>query len=64
MLLEPRLKHAAMSTEYVVEIVVDGENRGAVVPSSHSQAASHLHSDEEDDRSGLVHQDSIRSEQY
>lgn len=51
-----------MSTEYVVEIVVDGENRGAVVPSSYSQAASHVHPDDENYRPGLIHQDSIKSE--
>ena len=60
--MEPRLKHAAMSTEYVVEIVVDGKNRGAVVPSSYAQAASHVHPEDENGRPGLAHQDSIKSE--
>ena len=62
--MEPRLKHIAMSTEYVVEIVVDGKNRGAVVPSesSYTQAASHVNPDDDNDRPGLVHQDSIKSE--
>ena len=64
-LLASKLKlheYTTMSTEFLIEIGVDGENRGEVILSSHTDTATHDQPDDKDDRPELVRQDSTRSE--
>lgn len=49
-----------MSTEFLIEIGADGENKGEVILSSHAGTASQP--DHADDRPDLVRQDATQSE--